>query len=279
MKGHERNCCFTCDVEISTEENVRELERIIEIFDRESIKATFFIEILPINERILKAHNIFEKILSKGIHEVGLHIHWKDSIRSGIKHYTQNMFRQELRGSLGLFPGLSPHLKSFRAGGLCCSSKMHDVLSEFGFLVDSSVAARLNEPIHWRQGHKKVPYISSYFPDKDDYWRAATNSLENTGILEIPVSRLIPSWRFWRLCTLQPGNPLNKIIIKQRLSWKNPGCLLTVIMHSWGCGRNRGKKYSTFLIQTKSLIHYLKRKNFRFWTLQEIRQKVMGEDK
>jgi len=278
MKDDPRDCCLTCDVEIFSKEDARGFEGILDTLQKGRTKATFFIEMVKGNERIIKDCNVISKILDPGLHEIGLHIHWKDSRIRGIHHYSHEMFRGELAEAISLLPGHAQNIKSFRAGGLCCSLKMLEVLGEFGFSVDSSVAPRLNESGHWRQRHKKVPYVSWYFPDKRLYWKPARIQAERIGILEIPVSRLIPSWRFWRYCTLQPGNPLNPVIIRQRRSSPQKHGLLTVIMHSWGCGRSRGRRFPVFADQLKSLIELLVRMDFRFVTLQEVRRGIPGAE-
>jgi hypothetical protein len=172
--------------------------------------------------------------------------------------------------------------RSFRGGGLSQTTLALGLVHDYGFTVDSSVAANLNERERWFQNHVNVPYRSWYFPSKKGYDIPAQCIGDRIGILEIPVTRLIPSWRSWSPYTLEPSTLLVEIITTQwliRSRWENP-LLVTPIFHSWGDGKVRvGRKtFDRFLEQVSKMIKQMLKKSLRPHTLKEAYSIICEKD-
>jgi hypothetical protein len=82
------------------------------------------------------------------------------------------------------------------------------------------------------------------------------------GILEIPVTRMIPSGRSWFPYTLTPITPLFRLC---KLPWEHP-LLITPIFHSWGV---RNRDFVQFLRMLSKMLDYFQVKSLEPVTLSE----------
>jgi hypothetical protein len=268
--------CLTCDVEVESTQNIEELKNIISLLNRHRIACTFFLEITEKNSSLYsEIPEIFEH------HEVGLHIHWgyMESYNSGLKEIPIETMRNELKDSLRLLKDIGFTPISFRGGGLCCNNESLNLLKEYNFRIDSSVAAKLNEKEGWYQGHKNVPYLPWYYPSKKSYDFPASLQEDQIGILEVPVTRMIPSGRAWFPYTLSPESPVFKLILNEYLlrSKLEPISVVTTIFHSWGEGRLKKEKFPLFIDKLENIIIHMNTKKIEFITLKELRMRVEGE--
>jgi len=275
MKHKQIIVCITCDVEVKSKENIRQLETIVSLLNKYDVKSTFFIEITQKNVGLYAGSKILSSLNNEG-HELGLHIHWGNmgSYTKGMENISLKYMQYELESSLKLAKEIGFKPTSFRGGGLCCTNTSLRLIMEYGFKVDSSVAAKLNEGKGWFQGHNNVPYRSWYYPSKQSYDMPAFSPDDRLGILEVPVTRMIPSGREWFPWTLTPTSPffrfiVNEWVIKSR--WE-PVTVITPIFHSWGEWKLREKKFPLFLDKLEKMIRFLKGKNFEFKTLRELRE-------
>lgn len=268
--------CLTCDVEIGSLQNIEELKKIILLLNQYEISCTFFMEITEKNVNLYsEIPDIFEN------HEVGLHIHWghMESLNKGLEKIPIETMKTELKESLGLLKKIGFQPISFRGGGLCCTNESLCLLKEYKFKIDSSVAVRLNEKKGWYQGHGNVPYLSWYYPSKNSYDVPATSPEKGIGILEVPVTRMIPSGNSWFPYTLSPESPIFKFILKEWILKSKSEALATVtpIFHSWGEGRLRNEKFPQFMDKLEKMIKYMTNKNLEFITLKELSDLVEGK--
>ncbi|MDI9395920.1 MAG: hypothetical protein QM426_11160 [Euryarchaeota archaeon] len=267
--------CLTCDVEVGSVQNIEELKKIILLLNQYEISCTFFVEISEKNSDLyLEVSDIFEN------HEVGLHIHWgnMESYKKGLNKIAVGEMQTELQDSLQCLKEVGFRPICFRGGGLCCTNESLDLLKKYKFKIDSSVAANLDEKTGWYQGHKNVPYLSYYYPSKSSYDIPATSPKKNMGILEIPVTRMIPSGNAWFPYTLTPDSPIFKLILNEWILKSKLETLTTVtpIFHSWGEGRLRNEKFPQFIDKLEKMIKYMIVKRFEFITLKDFSEIVEG---
>lgn len=266
---------ITCDVEITSAEGLYQLRSIREVLDAQEVPCTFFTEFVQSNLGLLRKEGIVKAIEESGRHQVGVHIHWRDSREAGLRGRDCASFLAELDEAVELAGAAGVKgARAFRAGGLCCSTAMLQALVSRSFTVDSSVAPGLNEPLGWHQGHTNVCDKPWYFPHRDAYWRAADNPAERVGLLEVPVTRLRPAWPLWKFATLQPDTPLKNIIVRQAFRRTLPDRLVNVILHSWGSGSLRGSRFAIFLRELTDLIAELRRHEAQFMTMEEVHGRV-----
>jgi peptidoglycan/xylan/chitin deacetylase (PgdA/CDA1 family) len=264
-----RVACITCDVEITSTKNVEEMESIVALLDRHNINCTFFIEI--VHENI----DLYPELLPifKN-HELGLHIHWGNmkSYTTGLEDINLEMMQCELENSLKLSKKLGFTPISFRGGGLCCTNTSLRLIMDYGFKIDSSVAAKLNEKDGWFQGHVNVPYKPWYYPSKQSYDASALSYENRLGILEVPVTRMIPSGMEWSPWMLTPCSPFFRFIVYEYIlksRWEAVN-VITPIFHSWGEGKLRGIKFPLFLDKLEKSIKFLISKDFKGVTLKDL---------
>jgi hypothetical protein len=261
--------CEFSSTKVLAEKNIEELVDILDLLDRYDIKGTFFIELTNKNIELYIDYKIISYLKN---HELGLHIHWgnMESYKKGLSKIPKKTMQYELENSLAFSKKLGFEPLSFRGGGLCNTNESLNLISDFGFKIDSSVAAKLNEADGWFQGHINVPYRSWYYPLKESYDIPASNHEEALGILEVPVTRMIPSRREWFPYTLTPQSPLFKFIVYEwiiKSVWE-PITVITPIFHSWGEGKLRGKRFPIFLNKLEQLLEFLSRiKKSRFMRL------------
>lgn len=267
-----RIVCLTCDVEIEQKKELKQLVQILQIFKSYRIKGTFFFLLSSENCNFFESSDLLSYLDQ---HEFGLHIHWGESNKPetsravGLKCLSVNVLNREMEEGLQCCRRLGFRPRSFRGGGLSQTNPALKLVKRYGFQVDSSVAPKLNEKEAWFQKHMHVPYRSWYFPSKKGYDIPASSKEDQIGILEIPVTRLIPSFRGWGPYTLTPTSPLFKVIINQwlfRSRWENP-LLITPIFHSWG---ERGKDFNSFLKKLSGMIKYMLKKKFEPLTVREV---------
>ena len=262
--------CITCDVELKSRGNIEELEKIAALLNKYGINITFFIELTQNNVYLY----LDSKILSVlDTHEIGLHIHWgnNESYTKGLENISLENMQRELEDCLKLSKELGFRPISFRGGGLCCTNTSLKLIRDYGFKIDSSVAAKLNEKAGWFQGHTNVPYRSWYYPSKQSYDIPALDYEERLGILEVPVTRMIPSGREWLPWTLTPVSPFFKFIVNEWIikSRREPKTVITPIFHSWGEGKLRREKFPLFLNKLEEMIKFLISKDFKFMVLKD----------
>lgn len=269
--------CLTCDVEIENEEGLRCFVQVLELFESYRFPATFFIKVSSENLPYLERIDMESRY---GMHEFGLHIHWGESNTlassksRGLNYLPTDLLNREIEEGLENCMKMGFKPRSFRAGGLSQTNPALKVINEHGFRVDSSVAAGLNEKEHWFQNHGRVPYRSWYFPSKSAYDIPASDIEDRMGILEIPVTRLIPSTRSWSPYTLTPTTPLFKLITMEcllRPRVESP-LIITPIFHSWGDWRVRSgeRTFDQFLEMLRRMIVYLLRKGLTPRRLDEV---------
>lgn len=262
-------CCLTCDVEIKALKNIEELIDIVSLINKYEACCTFFIEI---SHKNMKLYYDIGKIFEN--HEIGLHIHWGDmeSYEKGLEMIPLETMQDELENGLELLNGMGYTPISFRGGGLCCNNVSLKLLKEYGFKIDSSVAAKLDEKNGWFQGHKDVSYKSWYYPSKQSYNIPALSPKDELGILEVPVTRMIPSFREWYPYTLTPASPFYKLIVYEHIikSQKDFITLVTPIFHSWGEGKLRRENFQLFLNKLENLIKFLIHQHFKFIRLKDL---------
>lgn len=270
---NKRVACITCDVEIESTKNIEQLRGIVALLDKYGINVTFFIEVTRTNIDLY----LDSKIISIfNDHELGLHIHWgvngnMESYTKGLENISLENMQRELENSLELSKEIGFKPISFRGGGLCCTNTSLRLVKDYGFKIDSSVAARLNETCGWFQGHTNVPYISWYYSSKQSYDIPASLYEERFGILEVPVTRMMPSGREWSPWTLTPLSPFFKFIVYEwiiKSRW-DPITVITPIFHSWGWRKSHEERFPWFLEKLEKLIRFLisNNKMFIFLTL------------
>lgn len=267
--------CLTCDVEVGSSQNIEELKKITSLLDQYEINCTFFVEVTEKNVALYShVSEIFEN------HEVGLHIHWghMESYNKGLKKIPVEAMQTELQESLQFLKEIGFRPMCFRGGGLCCTNESLDLLKKHKFKIDSSVAAKLHEKTGWYQGHKSVPYLSYYYPSKNSYDIPATSLKDKIGILEVPVTRMIPSGNAWFPYTLSPESPIFKYILNEWILKSKLETLTTVtpIFHSWGEGRLRNEKFPQFINKLEKMIKYMTTKKLEFITLRELSEIIEG---
>lgn len=269
--------CLSCDVEIETESGLSQLKEILRLFKHYHVKGTFFLLVS------LKNLPLFESLdfaSYSDSHEFGLHIHWGESSKpetsqsKGLESIPIDIIAREMEEGLECCKRLGFRPRSFRGGGLSQTTSTLKLVERYGFQVDSSVAPKLNEKGAWFQKHTYVPYKSWYFPSRHAYDIPASSIEDRIGILEIPVTRLIPSFRAWSPYTLGPTNPLLKIIINQwllRSAMENP-LLITPLFHSWGARgfRHTHTDFDLFLKRLGRMIEYFLKKKFEPLTTSEV---------
>ncbi len=244
-----RLCCLSCDVELEKDhQSIDGLEKIVELISKRA--CTFFV----IPENITRKT---KKLLSKPHFELGLHVHWKGSYENGLQSLPEQCIESQLSKEMKKFRKHFPKPVSFRGGGLCQTSDCIKILAKHGFRIDSSMAAKLNEKSGWHQGHSKLGY---------DEW------FYNNEILEIPVTRFMPSGREWYPYTMSPESPLLGMLIK----WKNlasvyRNVLITPIFHSWGEGRLKG---DVFIEKLEKMIKKLEKNRYQFITMSDFMKRV-----
>lgn len=269
--------CMTCDVEIKQKKDLAQLQRILEIFDHFRLKGTLF---LMLSSNTYHIYEDSELLLNRyEEQEFGLHIHWGQSLKEEtiqekcLKLLPLNVVKNEMQDSLSCCRKLGFKPTSFRGGGLSQTTPVLRLIKECGFKVDSSVAPNLDER-NWHQSHFNVPYRSWYFPSKKGYAFPAFSKNEQIGLLEVPVTRLIPSFRTWYPYTLTPTNPLFKLILHEWLfksRWEKP-LVVTPVIHSWGGG---GKDFNSFLLTLKAGIEYVMKLGFHSMTMSDLYEELM----
>jgi hypothetical protein len=272
ISGYSNFLCMTCDVEIEKKEDLVQIEKILQMFHSYHIKGTFFFLLSSKSYSLLEEADVFNHFDKQ---EFGVHIHWT-KMDAVLKHLDRSLgsvpiesLEEDMVNSINRCKKLGMKPKSFRAGGLSQTTSVLRYVTKCGFEVDSSVAADLSEKDKWFQNHQKVPYRSWYFPDKRCYSLPAKLEKDRMGILEIPVSRLIPSSNRWFPYTLTPTSPFAKVIINQWLlksRWEKP-LIITPIFHSYG---TRAKNFSLFFSKLRNMIEYLKRKKLVSLTMSEV---------
>jgi len=159
-------------------------------------------------------------------------------------------------------------LKSFRGGGLCQTTPVLRILEEKGFEFDSSVAYKLDEQGGWHQGHKNIHPVSAYYPSRTGYDVIAHDDNNRFTILEIPVTRAIPSPEYW--CNFTGAGAY--ICIKDRMTIREyflrrhfqPLVIIIVLLHSWGV-----QKHPALASDLNSLLDYATGHRIEFSTIHQ----------
>jgi len=154
------------------------LPRLIEIFDKFGVKATFFIQ----EDKICQAGSLFMntwKELEKKGHEIGYHAHGiiPSSTEEKDKIITQGI--SKLRNA-----GLN--IVSYRAGRFHLTGPLLQILEKNKIKFDSSVVPGLREIFEdgtERCNHIEAP-TTPYFPSHQDHTKEG-----DSPILELPINR------------------------------------------------------------------------------------------
>jgi hypothetical protein len=227
--------CVTCDVEDST---IESLEQIRQTCARHHAPVTWFVE-----PRLCfdpSALNLLWEYCRQG-DEVGLHVEWRGSLVRGLSSIPAEQIRTELEEAIQM---LKPQyaLESFRGGGLSQTTAALEIVKERGFKYDSSVAYALDEPTGWYQGHDGVLPLSAYYPSPRGYNVVSHDGEERLDILEIPVTRGVPSSKLWHNMLEPDITPLSimKLVFHQYHLRRRfqPLVLMVVIFHSYSPRRN-----------------------------------------
>jgi peptidoglycan/xylan/chitin deacetylase (PgdA/CDA1 family) len=222
--------CVTVDVEDSNPEYILNIKKICK---KHNANVTWFVYPAKCNQP--ETLDTLAAFVKEG-DEVGLHIHWPRSSLSKLYNMAPDKIIKELQLSQNLLASRFD-LKSFRGGGLCQETCVLPILEQQGFEFDSSVAYKLNESAIWHQGHDHIFPVSGYYPIAKAYDVIAYDDKQRSTILEIPVTRGVPSPNFW--CNmLEPGVtplPIMKLIFTQYFERRRfqPLGLLVLILHSW----------------------------------------------
>lgn len=222
--------CVTCDVEDSS---IESLEQIKETCERHKAPITWFVEPRLCPEP--SALNLLRDYCGRG-DEVGLHMEWEGSLARGLRSIPTEKISAELEEAMQLLKPYS-ELVSFRGGGLSQTTAVLQIVKNRGFKYDSSVACWLDEPEGWYQGHNGILPLSAYYPSPKGYDVVSHDGEERLDILEIPVTRGVPSPTLW--CNmLEPDiTPLSimKLVFQQyhiRMHFQ-PLVIMVVIFHSY----------------------------------------------
>lgn len=253
--------CITVDVEDS---DLESLLKIKEVCQKYNAPITWFVEPAQCNQP--EALDLLKKFIKEG-DEIGLHIHWSGSYHSGIRSAQIEGVRIELEQAM---ESLAPrfHPTSFRGGGLCQMTPVLKILEQTGFEFDSSVAYNLDEPAGWHQGHENIRPVSAYYPDRKSYDIITYDDSERMNILEIPVTRGIPSTKLWHNM-LEPGVTsfyLMKLIFTQYFKRRHfqPLVLLVSILHSW-----TWRRYPNTLGDLDKFLNYVSNREVQFNTIRQ----------
>jgi hypothetical protein len=226
----------TCDVEDSS---IESLGLIKETCNKHKAPVTWFVE--PRLCREPAALNLLREYCRRG-DEVGLHMEWNGSLARGLRNIPTEQIRTELEEAMQL---LKPYceLESFRGGGLSQTTAVLQIVKNTGFKYDSSVACWLDEPDGWYQGHDGIRPLSAYYPSPEGYDVVSHDGEQRLDILEIPVTRGVPSPTLW--CNmLEPDiTPLSimKLVFQQYHIRRHfqPLVIMVVILHSYSPRRDR----------------------------------------
>jgi peptidoglycan/xylan/chitin deacetylase (PgdA/CDA1 family) len=180
------NICLTVDTEGDSAENPNStflgieqaLPRLLKVFSRFGIKATFFIQ----EDKICRAGSMFVdlwKSLANDGHEIGYHAH--GLIRASVEE-EEEIITSGLQTMRGL--GFNPI--SFRGGRYYLSGSVLGILEKNGIQYDSSVVPGLKEL--FRDGAVRCDHLDApfqpYFPSNENHCRKG-----NSKVLEIPINR------------------------------------------------------------------------------------------
>lgn len=115
MAGKNVFACVTCDVEMEEPDDINKMQKIAQLLRRHDVKATFF---------LLVGQGKWRSVLESGLlscideHELGLHIHWAESERNGLKSVSSATLTAELEDDLKSCWKLGFTPTNFRGGGL-----------------------------------------------------------------------------------------------------------------------------------------------------------------
>ncbi len=263
--------CFTFDIEErypdgDTTEVATLLQKLRQILDKQSVKATFFVQGNLIN---ILAKEL--RILAKNGHEIGVHgyrhNHWGNSVwfwQSPPLSLSEK--RDDLAATLKFFSqNHLPRPHSFRAPNLNINQNTMDLLADFGFIIDSSFPS-FRRP---GEGIKKT----------------------GSGLWEIPISNLPKPRVVWKkflpVFDFQPFNLQNLLTISDHYlesyldriaaSQQREKIYFVFLAHPWEFSANPRFAYCSpnNLRTIDNLIIRLKKRNqTEFVTLFELKEKI-----
>lgn len=228
MTDSKTHVCITIDTEGDAAINPNStylgiqlvLPKLIGIFDKFGIKATFFVQ----EDRICHAGALFPdswKSLEKKGHEIGYHAHWTHPspdeekgaiITQGISYLRKN--------------GLD--IVSYRGGRFHLTGPLLHTLEKNGIKFDSSVVPGLRELFDdgtERCNHVGAP-IAPYFPSTEDHTK-----LGESPILEIPINRY-PRFHPGRWGGLLNGGTKDEILF-DFFHHTRKDKIIIMILHIW----------------------------------------------
>lgn len=256
-----RVCFLSIDVEedlrgdnLKTFWGVEKLEKALDIFRKHGASATLFItgEVLDKYPSLVKKWALNNEIACHGYFHQPLSQLPTEARKRGLSDFVA--LYQEI---------LSSQVKGFRAVQNIIDNKQFELLSQFGFIYDSSVVPDY-PPFKKYVGYNGPAPKRPYYPKPDNYLLAG----EKSSILEIPLTPhlfglpLVGTW------LRKAGLKLYKLLF----FFHKPE-FISFSMHSWdivpGESKNQGDDY---LDQLDSMLAYLKSKGYEFSSGEKIYQ-------
>jgi hypothetical protein len=220
--------CLTVDTEGDAAENPHStflgiehaLPRLLEVFSRFGIKATFFVQ----EDRLCRVGSRFRdlwKSLENDGHEIGYHAH-------GLIRASSDEQAEIITSGLRTMRGLGFDPVSFRAGRYHFSGSLLGVLENNAIKYDSSVVPGLKE--HFQDGMVRCDHLGAphhpYFPSYEDH-----RSEGRSKILEMPVNRY-PFLPARRSGVLKGTEPLEEVLFDYFYEIRKDKIII-VSVHTW----------------------------------------------
>jgi peptidoglycan/xylan/chitin deacetylase (PgdA/CDA1 family) len=220
--------CITIDTEGDSSNNPYStffginfvLPKLLELFSKYKIKATFFIQEDNICQIGSKFPVLLGTLQNLG-HEIGYHAH--GLIRSSINQ-KENIIAKGMKNLRKL--GFDPI--SFRAGRFHFNHEIIKILEKNNIRYDSSVVTGLQESFNdgkERCNHIGAPYYP-YFPSYENHCKEG-----HSKILELPINRY-PKLSFNRGGYLTGKNKNEEILFDYFYEIRKDK-FITIILHSW----------------------------------------------
>ncbi len=220
--------CLTVDTEGDAAENPHStflgiehvLPRLIKVFSRFGIKATFFVQEDHLCQVGSRFRGLWKSLEDDG-HEIGYHAH--GLIRSSPAERAE-IITSGLRTMRSL--GFDP--VSFRAGRYYLSGSLIGVLEDNGIKYDSSVVPGLKE--HFPDGAVRCDHLDAprqpYFLSYEDHRREGSSR-----ILEVPINRY-PDLPPRASGVLKGKDPLEEVLFDYFHDIRKDS-IIVISVHSW----------------------------------------------
>lgn len=181
-----RKVCYTIDTEGDSTTNTsptyygnkKVLPRILDMFDRYKVKATFFIQEDKFVQLASDFPNLLRELQEKG-HEIGYHAH-------GLEGSTKETQEDIITNGLEKLRDLGYNPVSFRAGRYHFNVNILKILEKNSIKYDSSVVPGLKEVVNGVEWNNHVgANTSPYFPSYKNHCEKGSSK-----IFEIPINRI-----------------------------------------------------------------------------------------